>query len=92
MPYLDGVVDRVREVLDGADGRFLLRRILRRGIRLGDMWDNDLNVAFRSEGPRLEKRLQVEYTALVHVLTRLHVVQRIRNAVDACEEVRIVDV
>ena len=68
-PYLDGVLDLVREVLDGANRRLLLRRVLRRRVRLGEMRNDDLRVTLRAQRAGLEERLQVEDAALVHVLT-----------------------
>ena len=56
------------------------------------MRHDNLRVTLGAEGTRLEKWLQVEDTTLVHVHTRLDVVQRVCNAVDVCEEVGIVDV
>ena len=90
--YLNRVVDLVREVLDRANRSLLLRRVLRGGVRLRQVRHDNLRVTLGAEGTRLEKWLQVEDTTLVHVHTRLDVVQRVCNAVNAVEEFLVVDV
>ena len=89
--YLDRVVDLVREVLDSARRRLLLRWVLRRGVRLCEVGNNDLNVALRSESAGLEQRLLVEDATLVHVQTGLYVVERVRDTINAREELVAVD-
>ena len=66
---LDGVLDRMREVFDGARGCLLLRRVLGRAIGLGDVRDYDLDVALGAERPRVGQRLPVEHASLIHVQT-----------------------
>ena len=86
------MLDSVREVLDGARRSLLFWRILRGSVRLCEVGDDDLGVALRAEGTRLEERLLEEDTTLVHVQTRLDIIQSVGDTVDAAKEVLVVDV
>ena len=90
--YLDGMRDLVGEVLHGTYRRLLLRGVLGRCVRLGQVWHNNLCVTLGAESARLEEGLLVEDAALVHVQTRFHVVQCICHAINAGEEVGIINV
>ena len=59
--------DGVGKVLERTDRDGLLRRILRRGVRLGETWNHYLNVALRAERPGLQQRLVIVDTPPVHV-------------------------
>ena len=50
---LQGVLDLVGEVLEGADGDGLLRGIARGAVRLGEVWDDDLGVALGAQSAGL---------------------------------------
>lgn len=65
--YLKCVLDGIRKVLERTDRNRLLRRVLRRWVRFGQVWDDYLNVALRAEGARLEKGLAVVHAPPVHV-------------------------
>jgi len=65
--YLESVFDGVGKVLERTDRDGLLRRILRRGVGLREMWNDYLNVALRAERTGLEQRLVVVDTPPVHV-------------------------
>ena len=56
------------------------------------MRDDDLGVTLGSERARLKKRLLVEDTTLVHVLTSLHVVKGVGDSVQALPELGIKEV
>ena len=56
------------------------------------MRGDDLSVTLRAEGPGFEERFLVEDASLVHILTRLHVVQCIGDTIKTGKEAGIIDV
>lgn len=56
------------------------------------MRDDDLSVALRSKRAGLEQRLLEEDATLVHVQTRLYVIEGVGDAIDTLKEVLVVDV
>lgn len=78
--------DLIGEVLDCARWELLLRGILRRGVRLSDVWQDHLDVGLGAESARLQQRLLVVNAASIHVLPRKDIVKGVCNAVDPVEE------
>ena len=56
------------------------------------MGDDDLRVTLGTKGTGLQQGLLEEDTTLIHVQTSVHIVQRVRDTVNAGEELRIIDV
>lgn len=83
---LDGVLDGVGEVLQGANRDGLLRGILGGRVRLGHIGKNDLGVSLGSEGARLEEGLLVVNAAAVHVLAGVNIVQGVGHPREGLEE------
>jgi len=63
------VFDGVGKVLERADRDGLLGRILRRRVRFGEVWNDDLDVALCAQRARLQQRLVVVDASPVHVHT-----------------------
>mmetsp|Transcript_25221 Transcript_25221/g.43551 ORF Transcript_25221/g.43551 Transcript_25221/m.43551 type:complete len:980 (-) Transcript_25221:283-3222(-) len=89
---LDGVLDGVGEVLEGADGDALLRRIVRRAVVLRQERHHHLCVALGAECAGLEEGLAEVDAAAIHVQPRLHVVQRIAHPVQRVPEVVVIHI
>lgn len=66
---LNGVFDRIGEILDGARRNRLLGRVLRRRVGFRDEWNDNLRVGLGAERSGFEQRLLVKDTSTVHVLT-----------------------
>mmetsp|Transcript_10588 Transcript_10588/g.33492 ORF Transcript_10588/g.33492 Transcript_10588/m.33492 type:complete len:836 (-) Transcript_10588:341-2848(-) len=78
---LDGVLDGVGEVLEGAKGNGLLGGILRVAVGLRLEGQDHLHVGLRAQGPGLQQRLPKPHAPRVDVHARLDVVEGIDDAV-----------
>ena len=76
----NGVLNSVRKVFQCADGDGFLRGILRAGVGLSQIRENDLNVSFGPESSGIDKRLLKLNTSLIHVLAGLDIVKSVRHA------------
>ena len=56
------------------------------------MRGDNLSVTLRAEGPGFEERFLVEDAALVHILTRFHVVQCVGDTIKTGKEAGVIDV
>lgn len=56
------------------------------------MRNNDLSIGLGTKGTRFEKRLAIEHTSSVHVLTSRHVIEGIGDAIDVGEEFVTIDI
>ena len=86
---LDGVLDLVGEVLEGAEGDGFLRGVDDVVVAQGVVRDDDLGVAFGPQGATLKQRLFVPDALLIDVLPCLDVVDRIHHEVQLGPEIVI---
>lgn len=56
------------------------------------MRNHDLSIGLGTEGTRLKKRLAVEHTSSVHVLTSSHIIKGISHAIEVGEEFVAIDI
>mmetsp|Transcript_62618 Transcript_62618/g.143498 ORF Transcript_62618/g.143498 Transcript_62618/m.143498 type:complete len:209 (-) Transcript_62618:750-1376(-) len=89
---LDGVLDRVRKVLQRADRDRLLGGVARGGVGFRQVRDHHLDVALGAESAALEEGLLHVHAPLVHVRPRLDVIESVADAVEVVEEVISEDV
>ena len=89
---LEGVLDLVGEVLQGADGDGLLGGVPGGAVVLGELGDDDLGVTLGAQGAALEHGQAVEHTALVHVEAGLDVVEGGAHTVELVVEVVAEDI
>lgn len=59
---------------------------LRRAVGLGDERNDNLDVAFRTQRAGLEQRFAIVNASSIHVDTGVHIIQRIRHAVQASKK------
>ena len=82
----DGVLNAVGETAESTHGERLLRRILRAGIRLGDAWKDDLDVALGTKSATVNQRLVEEDATPVDVSTSIDIVKSVSDAVQTLPE------
>ena len=84
---LDGVLDLIGEILERAKRDALLRGVDNVSVADGCLGDDDLRVALGPQRSALEEGLFEPDALAVHVLPRLHVVDRIDNEIQIGPEV-----
>ena len=73
-------INVVREIVDGALWRLLLRRVAAGTVILRQVRDDALGVALCAERPRLEQRFPIEDALRVDVEACLHIVEGILSS------------
>mmetsp|Transcript_5693 Transcript_5693/g.13777 ORF Transcript_5693/g.13777 Transcript_5693/m.13777 type:complete len:452 (-) Transcript_5693:242-1597(-) len=74
------MLNLVGEILEGADGDRLLRRVAGRPVAFCQVGHDDLDVSFRSKSSAFKQRLFVVHTTLVDVESSLNVVESVADA------------
>ena len=80
------VIDVVRERVQRAHRRALLRRVTRSTIVLCHVRNDHLSVALRAESPALEQRLLEVHASTVYVQPRVYVIQSVHDHIQAFPE------
>lgn len=88
---LDGVLDLVGEVLEGAQGDGFLGWVNDVVVADGIVGDDNLGVALGSEGSTFEEGFLVPHALLVDVLSGLDIVHCVDDEVQAGEEIVVED-